>query len=137
MFFLLWAPLTHLSSPSYQLDESYTNQTSQGNKNTTRPYWQSSRMPNPNIFRPIYDRLVLPQLSCYLYMYKAIMFTNMFYAFYVLYATLPTLWRLYRVLTTRKIVKYSLQQEKMHISFVNIHVGIIVVFFFNVNTFCL
>lgn len=32
------APLTHLSSPSYQLDESYTNQTSQGNKNTTRPY---------------------------------------------------------------------------------------------------
>lgn len=31
------APLTHLSSPSYQMDESYTLQTSKGNNNTKPP----------------------------------------------------------------------------------------------------
>uniref|UniRef100_A0A8W8LVH5 Uncharacterized protein n=1 Tax=Magallana gigas TaxID=29159 RepID=A0A8W8LVH5_MAGGI len=31
------APLTHLSSPSYQMDESYTIQTSKGNNNTKAP----------------------------------------------------------------------------------------------------
>lgn len=44
--FPLSAPLTHLSSPSYQMDESYTIQTSKGNNNTKPPNWRSSRNPN-------------------------------------------------------------------------------------------
>lgn len=44
--FPLSAPLTHLSSPSYQMDESYTIQTSKGNNNTKAPNWRSSRNPN-------------------------------------------------------------------------------------------
>lgn len=46
--FPLSAPLTHLSSPSYQMDESYTIQTSKGNNNTKPPNWRSYRNPNPS-----------------------------------------------------------------------------------------